>query len=245
MLGKPRKTRTPTTGALDNFYSSAVPARELPNRFGPISGPLKDERISAMHIDSPSLESRSANSAFRRDLAGPACSSRPADCSPCDRSERAVPIVQLAAYCLSYLPAAARWRNLSSVPGSAVCLVRYNDPKLQHRPIRLAARTNAVIRMVDWCVPRTPWRASVSDNDFFWSRGLFGSWNAIASLHVCKFHTGLTGASKDGSIEEHPHPSGIEPEQCTEPGVSLMRLQIVPSGRDGAEEYGDFSAFSP
>ncbi len=45
--------------------------------------------------------------------------------------------------------------------------------------------------------------------------------------------------------KEHPHPIGIKPEQCAEPRVSLMRLQIVPSGRDGAEEYGDFSAFSP
>jgi len=67
----------------------------------------------------------------------------------------------------------------------------------------------------------------------------------MASLHLYKFHMDLTETSKDGSIEEHPHPIGIKPEQCAKPGVSPTRLQIVPSGRDGAEEYGDFSAFSP
>jgi len=57
-------------------------------------------------------------------------------------------------------------------------------------------------------------------------------------------HASLTETPGYGSIEERPHPIGIEPEQCAKRGVSPM-LQIVPSGRDGAEEYGDFSAFSP
>jgi hypothetical protein len=65
----------------------------------------------------------------------------------------------------------------------------------------------------------------------------------MASLHYCKRYIGLTEHPGDGSIEE---PAGsASPEQWAEPGVTLTRLQIVPSERDGAEEYGDFFAFSP
>jgi hypothetical protein len=53
-------------------------------------------------------------------------------------------------------------------------------------------------------------------------------------------HASLTETPGYGSTEERPHPIGIELEQCAQRGVSPMRLQIVPGGRDGAEEYGDF-----
>jgi len=45
--------------------------------------------------------------------------------------------------------------------------------------------------------------------------------------------------------DELTDPYMLKSEHRAQSNVSLMRLRVVPSGRDGTEEYGDFSAFSP